>query len=170
MISRRQRARKRGHAKFAESKERKQQERRQEGRTSEEGINPFRKSSRTRSSPTRNEEGNKSKEMDNAMKTMIRQIREDTAGIGEENKVLRKELAAVREGKGELKKELVAMREEMRGREEKCQAEEADWMKRMRMIEERMEQRQKKEGKNNIIINGIGGIRENIERGRWKNG
>ncbi|KAH0811327.1 hypothetical protein GEV33_011464 [Tenebrio molitor] len=166
MISRKQRARKRGHAKFAESKERKQQERRQEGRTSEEGMNPFRKSSRTRNSPTRNEEGNKSKEMDNAMKTMIRQIREDTAGIEEENKVLRKELAAVREGKGELKKELVAMREEMRGREEKCQAEEADWMKRMRMIEERMEQRQKKEGKNNIIINGIGGIRGNIERGR----
>jgi hypothetical protein len=35
--------------------------------------------------------------MDNEMKTMIREIREDTAGIIEENKVLRKELAAVRD-------------------------------------------------------------------------
>jgi hypothetical protein len=31
------------------------------------------------------------------MKTLIREIREDSAGIREENKVLRKELAAVRE-------------------------------------------------------------------------
>jgi hypothetical protein len=37
--------------------------------------------------------------MDKEMKTMIREIREDTAGIREENKVLRKELAAVREEK-----------------------------------------------------------------------
>jgi hypothetical protein len=39
--------------------------------------------------------------MDNEMKTMIKEIREDTAGIKEENKVLRKELAAVREEKRE---------------------------------------------------------------------
>jgi hypothetical protein len=38
------------------------------------------------------------------MKTMISEIREDTAGIREENKVLRKELAAVREEKGVLRK------------------------------------------------------------------
>jgi hypothetical protein len=38
------------------------------------------------------------------MKTMINEIREDTAGIREENKVLRKELAAVREEKGVLRK------------------------------------------------------------------
>jgi hypothetical protein len=30
--------------------------------------------------------------------------------------------------------------EEMRGREEKWPAEEADWMKKMKMIEEKMEQ------------------------------
>jgi hypothetical protein len=72
----------------------------------------------------------------------------------------------VREEKEELRKELAA---EMRGREEKWQAEEADWMKRMKMIEEKMEQREKKERKNNVIITGIGGIRGNIERG-WKNG
>jgi predicted RNase H-like nuclease (RuvC/YqgF family) len=60
--------------------------------------------------------------MDNKMKTTIREIREDTAGIREENKLLRKELAAVREEKGELRKELAAMREGMRGRKEKWQA------------------------------------------------
>jgi hypothetical protein len=35
--------------------------RREEDRTSEEGTNPFRKSSRTGRSPSRSEEGNKSK-------------------------------------------------------------------------------------------------------------
>jgi hypothetical protein len=35
--------------------------------------------------------------------------------------------------------------EEMRGREEKGQAEKADWMTRMKMIEEKMEQREKQE-------------------------
>jgi RNA-binding protein YhbY len=33
----------------------------------------------------------------------------------------------------------------------------------MKMIEEKMEQREKKERKNNVMITGIGGIRENIE-------
>ncbi|KAH0821235.1 hypothetical protein GEV33_001556 [Tenebrio molitor] len=84
----------------------------------------------TRRSPSRSEEGNKSKEMDNEMKTMIREIREDRVRIREENKVLREELEAVRE--------------EMRGREEKWQVEKADWMKRMKMIEEKMEQREKR--------------------------
>jgi hypothetical protein len=81
--------------------------------------------------------------MDNEMKTMIREIREDAAGIIEENKVLREELAAVRY--------------EMRGREEKWLAEKPDWMKRMKMIEETMEQTEKKERKNNVLISGIGG-------------
>jgi hypothetical protein len=51
----------------------------------------------------------------------------------------------------------------MRGREEKSQVEEADWIKRMKMIEEKMEQREKKERKNNVIITAV--LRENIERG-----
>jgi hypothetical protein len=51
----------------------------------------------------------------------------------------------------------------MRGREETSQAEEADWIKRMKMIEEKMEQREKEERKNNVII--TGGLRGNIERG-----
>jgi RNA-binding protein YhbY len=38
-------------------------------------------------------------------------------------------------------------------------------MKRIKMIEEKMEQREKKERKNIVIITGIEGIRENIERG-----
>jgi ATP-dependent phosphoenolpyruvate carboxykinase len=85
---------------------------REEGRMSDEGANPIRKSSRTGRSPS-------SKEMDKEMKTMIREIREDTAGIRKDNKVLRKELAAVSEEKEELRKELGAVREEMRGRQEK---------------------------------------------------
>jgi regulator of replication initiation timing len=118
---------------------------REDGRTSEECTNPFRKSFRMGRSPSISQEGNKSKEMDKEMKTKIREIRENTTGMREENKVLRMELAAVREEKGELRKELAAVREEMRGREEKWQAEEADWMK---IIEEKMEQREKKERKN----------------------
>jgi hypothetical protein len=47
---------------------------REEGRTSEEDTNVFRKNSRTGRSPSRSEEGNKSKEMK----------------IREENKVLKK--------------------------------------------------------------------------------
>jgi hypothetical protein len=38
-------------------------------------------------------------------------------------------------------------------------------MKRMNMIEEKMEQREKKERKNNVIITGVKGITGNIERG-----
>ncbi|KAJ3638506.1 hypothetical protein MTP99_001866 [Tenebrio molitor] len=83
----------------------------------------------------------------------------------EEIKTLRKELAAIREENGELRKELVTVREEMRGREEKGQVEKADWTKRMKMIEEKREQREKKERKNNVIITGIGAITGNIERG-----
>jgi hypothetical protein len=83
----------------------------------------------------------------------------------EEIKTLRKELAAIREENGELRKELVTVREEIRGREEKGQVEKADWTKRMKMIEEKREQREKKERKNNVIITGIGAITGNIERG-----
>jgi hypothetical protein len=35
-------------------------------------------------------------------------------------------------------------------------------MKRMKMIKEKMQQREEKERKNNVIITGIGGIRINI--------
>jgi hypothetical protein len=73
---------------------------------------------------------------------MIREIRENTAGIREKNTVLRKELAAVKEEKRELRKELASVREEMRGREVKWQAE-ADW-KGMKMIEKKWNK--KKEG------------------------
>ncbi|KAH0812101.1 hypothetical protein GEV33_010690 [Tenebrio molitor] len=132
---------------------------REEGRTSKEGKNPLRNSSRTRRSPNRSQEENQSKEIDKEMKTTM--IRE----MSEEIKTLRKELAAVREENGELRKELATVREEMRGREEKGQLEKADWMKRMEMIEEKMEQREKKERKNNVIITGIGAISGNVERG-----
>jgi hypothetical protein len=38
-------------------------------------------------------------------------------------------------------------------------------MERMKIIEEKMEQKEKKERKNNVIITRIGGIRGTIERG-----
>jgi HAMP domain-containing protein len=130
---------------------------REEGRTSKEGKNPLRNSSRTRRLPNRIEEKNQSKEMDKEIKTtMIREMREEI-------KTLRKELAAMREENGKLRKELVTVREEMRGREEKGQVEKADWMKRMKIIEEKMEQREKKERKNNVLITGIGAISGNIQ-------
>jgi hypothetical protein len=131
---------------------------REERRTSKEDKNPLRNSSRRRRSPNRSEKENQSKEMDKEMKiTMIRDTKEEI-------KTLRKELAAVREQNGELRKELATVREEMRGREEKGLAEKADWMKRMKIIEKKMEQREKKERKNNVIITGIGAISGNIER------
>jgi hypothetical protein len=72
----------------------------------------------------------------------------------------------------EIREELVAVREEMRGRVEKWQVEEADWRKRMEIIEKKTEQREKNERENNVILTGIGGIRGNIKRrcGGWKNG
>ncbi|KAH0815248.1 hypothetical protein GEV33_007543 [Tenebrio molitor] len=152
---------------------------REEGRMSEEGLNPFRKSSRTERSPSRSEERTQSKEIEKKVETVLREIKEDMAGIVEESRARRKELAAAREKEGEqeredilksseengeLRKELATVREEMKGREEKGQLEKADWMKRMEMIEEKMEQREKKERKNNVIITGIGAISGNIER------
>jgi hypothetical protein len=64
------------------------------------------------------------------------------------------------------------IREIREGREEKGQAEKANWIGRMKMIEEKMEQREKKERKNSVKITEIGGISRNIERGGgvWKNG
>jgi hypothetical protein len=47
------------------------------------------------------------------------------------------------------------VREDMRRREEKWQAEEADCIKRMKMIE-KSRTKSKEESKNNVIISGIG--------------
>jgi hypothetical protein len=94
VISRIQRARKRRHAEIAERKER------EEGRMSEEGLNPFRKSSRTERSLSGGEERNQSKEIEKKIETVLREIKEDMAGIVEESKVRRKELAAARENGG----------------------------------------------------------------------
>jgi hypothetical protein len=62
--------------------------------------------------------------MNNEMKTMIREIRDDTEGIREENKVLREELAAAREKKGELRKELAAVRGRERERRKMAKTKE----------------------------------------------
>jgi hypothetical protein len=56
---------------------------REEGRMSEEGLNPFRKSSRTERSPSRGEE---SKEIEKKIESVLREIKEDMAGIVEESR------------------------------------------------------------------------------------
>jgi hypothetical protein len=78
---------------------------REEGRMSEEGLNPFRKSSRTERSPSRGEEINQSKEIEEKIETVLREIKEDMAGIVEESRARRKELAAAREKEGEQERE-----------------------------------------------------------------
>jgi hypothetical protein len=74
---------------------------REEGRMSEEGLNPFRKSSRTERSPSRGEERNQSKEIEKKIETVLREIKEGMAGIVEESRARRKELTAAREKEGE---------------------------------------------------------------------
>jgi hypothetical protein len=119
VISRRQRARKRGHAEIAESSKRE----REESRMSEEGLNPFRKSSRTERFPNRGEERNQSKEVEKKIETVLREIKEDMAGIVEESKVRRKELAAARE-EGEQEREDMLKSSEVRKESSKRDREE----------------------------------------------
>jgi hypothetical protein len=59
---------------------------REEGRMSEEGLNPLRKSSRTERFPSRSEEGNQSKERNKKIETLFSEIRDDMAGIVERAK------------------------------------------------------------------------------------
>jgi hypothetical protein len=80
----------------------------------EEGLNPFRKSSRTERSLSRSEEGNQSQEIEKKIKTVLREIKEDVAGIVEESKIRRKELAAVRKKKGEQEREDMPKSSEVR--------------------------------------------------------
>jgi hypothetical protein len=96
---------------------------REEGRMSEEGLNPFKKSSRTERSPSRSEEGNQTKEI-KKIETVLREIKEDMAGIVEESKVRRKELAAVREKKGEQGREDMPKSSEVRKESRKREREE----------------------------------------------
>jgi hypothetical protein len=192
---------------------------REEGRMSEEGLNPFRKSSRTERSPSRGEEINQSKEIEEKIETVLREIKEDMAGIVEESRARRKELAAAREKEGEQEREDMLKSSEVRkesskrereeGRtskegknplrnssrtrrspnrsQEENQSKEMDKEIKRTMIremreeiktlrkelaavreengEEKMEQREKKERKNNVIITGIGAISGNVERG-----
>jgi hypothetical protein len=72
----------------------------EEGRTSEEDTNPFKKRSRKGRSPSISEEGNKSKEMEKEMTTIIRQIRDDTEG----EQSTKKGISSSNRGEGELRK------------------------------------------------------------------
>jgi hypothetical protein len=88
---------------------------REEGRMSEEGLNPF---------PSRGEERNQSKEIDKKIETVLREIKEDMAGIVEESKVRRKELAAAREKEGEQEREDMLKSSEVRKESSKREREE----------------------------------------------
>jgi hypothetical protein len=96
----------------------------EEGRMSEEGLNPFRKSSRTERSPSRGEERNQCEEIEKKIETVLREIKEDMAGIVEERKVRRKELVAVREKKGEQEREDMLKSSEVRKESSKREREE----------------------------------------------
>jgi hypothetical protein len=129
---------------------------REEGSTSEGDTNPLGKSSRTGRSPSRSEEGDKCKEMNKKMKTMIREIREDTTGITEEKGIRGSE-------RGER-----GVKERISG------SERGDERKRRKMAGgggrldgkglKMMEQREKKERKNNVIIGNRGNRRKYRER------
>jgi hypothetical protein len=97
---------------------------REEGRMSEEGLNPFRKSSRTERSPSRGEERNQSKEIEKKIETVLREIKEDMAGIVEESRARRKELAAAREKEGEQEREDMLKSSEVRKESSKREREE----------------------------------------------
>jgi hypothetical protein len=97
---------------------------REEGRMSEEGLNPFKKSSRTERSPSKREEGNQTKEMEKKIETVLREIKEDMAGIVEESKIRRKEFAAVREKTGEQEREDMPKSSEVRKESSKREREE----------------------------------------------
>jgi hypothetical protein len=86
----------------------------EEGRMSEEGLNQFRKSSRTERSPSRGEERNQSKEIEKKIETVLREIKEDMAAIVEESRVRRKELPAAREKEGEQERENMLKSSEVR--------------------------------------------------------
>jgi hypothetical protein len=97
---------------------------REEGRMSEEGLNPFRKSSRTERSPSRAEERNQNKEIEKKIEIVLREIKEDMAGIVEKSKVRIKELEAVREKKGEQEREDMPKSSEVRKESSKRDREE----------------------------------------------
>jgi hypothetical protein len=98
--------------KTAGKKEKACRNRRKQGKKSarekekkEEGLNPFRKSSRTERSPSRGEERNQSKEIEKKIETVLREIKEDMAAIVEKSRVRRKELPAATEKEGEQERE-----------------------------------------------------------------
>ncbi|KAJ3637591.1 hypothetical protein MTP99_001036 [Tenebrio molitor] len=132
---------------------------REEGRMSEEGLNPFRKSSRTERSPSRGEERNQSKEIEKKIETVLREIKEDMAGTVEESKVRRKELVAAREKEGDQEREDMLKSSEVRKESSKIEREEGRTSKEGN--ENNHDKRDEREDQN--TKKGISGS----ERGEW---
>jgi hypothetical protein len=115
---------------------------REEGRMSEEGLNPFRKSSRIERSPSRGEERNQSKEIEEKIETVLREIKEDMAGIVEESRARRKELAAAREKEGQQEREDMLKSSEVRKESSKREREEVERRKKARTHSEIVPERE----------------------------
>jgi hypothetical protein len=124
VISRRSEQEREGMPKSPKARKESSKREREEGRMSEEGLNPFKKNSRTERSPSKSEEGNQTKEMEKKIETVLREIKEDTAGIVEESKIRRKEFTVVREKKGEQEREDMPKSSEVRKESSKREIEE----------------------------------------------
>jgi hypothetical protein len=151
---------------------------REEGRMSEEGLNPFRKSSRTERSPSRGEEINQTKEIEEKIERVLREIKEDMAGIVEESRARRKELAAAREKEGEQEREDMLKSSEERKESSKREREEGRTSKegknplrnssRTRRSPNRsQEENQSKEMDKEMKTTMIREMREEIKTGEW---
>jgi hypothetical protein len=91
--------------------------------------------------------------MDKEMKTMTREIKEDTAGTADTR------------GKQSAKKRISGSERGDERKRRKMASGEGRLDEKDENDKEKMEQTEKKERKNNVIITAIGGIRGNIERG-----
>ncbi|KAJ3622139.1 hypothetical protein MTP99_002664 [Tenebrio molitor] len=75
---------------------------------------------------SRGEERNKSKEIEKKIETVLREIKEDMAGIVEESRARRKELAAAREKEGEQEREDMLKSSEVRKESSKREREDGN--------------------------------------------
>lgn len=116
---------------------------REEGRLSEEGLNPFKRSVLVQRSPKKM--GKEEVEDQNLMKL----IHKNTSDTKEEVKGLRREIEE--------------MREMMRKREEEWRKEKEELTTRMKRLEEKIEMKERAERKNNLVITGLQETGENLK-------
>lgn len=126
---------------------------REEGRLSEEAISPFLKSKKVERSPVpgrKIQKEERKEDMDAELMKMLREVRNDVKEIKEEGKQVRKEIE-------ELKK---AMKE----REEAWIKEKHELNVRVKVLEEKLEENERRERKNNIVITGLEEVGASVEK------